>query len=458
MTGIHLRIPDTTLLDGVAAFGAHRGLRESVEIAIGLVAGEHVQVSPESELKDAVCDLWVGCKPGAAPPTKRSLVFFGDGWTAFAGASHNAPDIMPSSDSPLGPYFSACMASGEVFKHLRGLQRGEFITSLIFSLWTGEVCTNWNERPDAPSIEGLVLRPFYLVGVGAVGQASVLALVAARTLRGYATLIDHELLDGTNLNRYLLARQMDASRSDRKVKVAAKALRRRGFDAYAYFGRWEEYLKDIGRQPQRSDVATCEADLRYETVLSCVDNDIVRHEIQNCYPRDLLGASTDGLRAAVTDYDMLSPYQCLKCWNDLPPWHANFTSVKYQLRAMSREQRDAWAREHGFDAGALELHLSDPKCGELTERDLARFATATESAFSVSFVSAAAGFMLAAQLLRTALDGASGYPSDQGTSLYFSFLNGRCRWVGEPRSTKCSCMSGGQDRYRHHWSPSVLIP
>ena len=81
-------------------------------------------------------------------------------------------ETLPDQDADgntLGCYFAACIAAGEVFKRLCGLQpgKGRFIESLTLSLWDFHSYTEWSLAPDGPHLDALGLPPFYLIGAGA---------------------------------------------------------------------------------------------------------------------------------------------------------------------------------------------------------------------------------------------------------------------------------------------------
>lgn len=153
----------------------------------------------------------------------------------------------------------------------------------------------------------------------------------------------------------------------------------------------------------------------------------------------------------VVDYDMRSPFQCLKCWNPLPPRHDALQALTRDLRERTPTERAGWAQKQGLDAEAIERHLSDPKCGEIGERELARFTMSEQPTFSVGFVSAGTGLLLAAQLLRVAINRNTIYPDNRCPSLAFSFASARGLWFSEPRATSCTCNSVGRRRYADQW-------
>jgi molybdopterin/thiamine biosynthesis adenylyltransferase len=359
--------------------------------------------------------------------------------------------IIPSGRNSIGPYFAACLAAGEVFKHLRGLRegRGRFLEALFLSLWEFESRTSWEALSDEHWQVPLTLPPFYLIGCGAVGQAVGAALAGSREVRGYCTTIDGEQNDPENLNRYPLAAQRDLGSS--KSKHTAAFLREVGIDAYAYEGRWPEYVSDIKRPVQRDDVRQMEEQYRYSLVVSCVDKNTARHAIQNFWPAFIMGGSTPGFAIEVNAYDMLSPYECLKCFNRPEPAGPSDSQLVAKLRAMPREQRRVQAEARGADWATLEAYLTDPKCGRLGSTEISKFRDEAVD-WSVGFLSVAAGTLLAAQLLKYGVMGRAAFPAWKGNSLRFNFFNPAPRWTKHLRRTECDCVGAGRIDFERLWA------
>jgi hypothetical protein len=58
-----------------------------------------------------------------APAEEVDLYVAGGGWIAWIGTG--APSLaLVDTSNPIGPWFAACLAAGEVFKRARGLKRG----------------------------------------------------------------------------------------------------------------------------------------------------------------------------------------------------------------------------------------------------------------------------------------------------------------------------------------------
>lgn len=447
---LEIAVPPVPMEPGIALFGEAEDLAETLVRTAELVAGTAMRVRRANGTSEpCVAEVIVG-RGGKNPVAGFSVAALGSGWWAFAGRPENAPDYLPSGRNALGPYFAACLAAGEVFKHLRGLRegKGRFIDALFISLWDFQARASWEALPNGQWPVPFMLPLFYLIGCGAVGQAVAAALVGSGEVRGYGTTIDGECNDPENLNRYPLATQDDLETS--KSELTAAFLRKGGIAAYAYRGRWPEYTSDPNRPPQRDDVRKLESRYRYPLVLSCVDKNTARHGIQNFWPAFVMGGSTPGFAIEVNAYDMRSPYECLKCFNRAEPAGPSNSEIVAELRALPPEERRARAEARGADWRVLEAYLADPKCGRLGEAEVAKFREEAVD-WSVGFVSVAAGTVLAAQLLKYAVLGPAAFPQDQGNSLRFNFFNPAPRWTKHLRREGCDCTGAGREDYERLW-------
>jgi molybdopterin/thiamine biosynthesis adenylyltransferase len=305
--------------------------------------------------------------------------------------------------------------------------------------------------PSGIPLAGLELPPWYLIGAGAVGQALVAAIIAAR-VRAHLTVIDGDAIDDTNLNRYILA--VLSNLGDSKADLAAGYLRAAGHSVYSYGSSWPKYAFSVPHIGQRADLQAYEAEYKYARVLSCVDKNTARRAIQQFWPQLLLGASTDGMGLQVTHYDMNGPYECLKCSNPAEVNLRTLEDAEADLRSRSAEEVRAAAHAVGADPDLVARYLADPKCGELGQQELAKFLAASdERAFSVGFVSVAAGVLLGAQLFKGELVGwDKAFPPDRGATLRLSFLNPGPHWSKHlRRKQECDCSSVGRQEYGALW-------
>lgn len=446
---IEFAIPPVPLHPQVALFGGRADLAETLGKVVTLVAGETVHVAVEFAPADV--EIVVGCVEDLKLTVAHPIGAVGAGWRVFAGRPEAVPEVDLDDPNSLGPYFAACLAAGEVFKRLCGLQpgKGRFIDLLTLSLWDFRAYPDWSQTPDGPRIETLTLPAFYLIGAGAVGQAAAAALAAWKALQGHFTVIDRECVDGTNLNRYPLAMLADIGAV--KTDLLAAQLAGRGFTIHHSNDGWPEYALDsLARAKQRNDLRTEEAAYRYRLVLSCVDKNVPRHAIQNYFPEYLIGASTSGLALAVAAYDMRSDFECLKCHNPPEPKGPPVEEIAARLRRLPRDERRALAEKCGADWDAVEKYIADPRCGKLGETEIEKF-TAGNPDWSVGFVSTASGVMLATQVVKFAMMGPAAFPPTLGNTLRFSFLNPRPTWSMHRRHGSCDCGVKGRRAYDHLW-------
>jgi len=188
--------------------------------------------------------------------------------------------------------------------------------------------------------------------------------------------------------------------------------------------------------------------------LSCVDRNRHRHAIQQFWPEHIIGGSTDELSIQVSAYDMNTDNECLICGNPLDDSEATIESTAKKLRQLSSDERRKALEAQGVDAQAVEEYLANPKCGELGERELAKFLLGNQANdWSAGFVSVAAGVLLATQLVKYAVGGPdSSFPRGGGSTLRYNFLNPAPRRSKHARRGQCICATAGTRAYRALWS------
>lgn len=469
VTRVVVNAPDELLHDRIWPFAGVKPTSIFAMVkACGLqIVGPRIPVEMSSgDHADAAVVVTIGNAPVPVRDV-HTICIFGDGWKAYAGPSGSAPTHVPASDNPLGPYFAACLATGEVFKFFRRVRpgRGAFIERLAVSLFDLSVCESWEMLPADKSVGGLRLQNPYLVGAGAVGQAAALTVGAFANLSGHLTVIDPESLDDlTNLNRYALADLEDLVANRPKADVVETYLTSRGLSVHSASLEWQEFMKRIDRSGQRPELVQLEGRGRYRLILSCVDDtdgNIARHAIQNVWPETLIGASThgDGLRASVSVYNMQADQMCLKCRNPLRDPRKALAAFVENLRTLSEDERRSKVSAIGLSADEVEKALSEPTCSSVGLKQLADYVErAGPPNFSVGFTSVAAGIMLAAHLIRYSLDGIDVLRHTAGGSAFFYFLRPGLRRIYQGRNPSCDCVTHGRVIYRSQWQSDSSIP
>lgn len=403
------------------------------------VAGAAMRVSggPSSRRPDV--DLMIGSSTRLQ--ATRQIAAFGDGWRAMVGPPGELPRLPAASSLPFGPYFAACLGTAEVFKMLCGRRDEDAASAVFFSLWDGRLTASWSSLATGAEPTKLLLPPSYLIGAGAVGQAFLAPIIAFEGVQGYFVVIDDDAIDLTNLNRYLLARLRDVGCG--KVDLAVETLERRAIGVHGYQGLWPAYALDPVRSRARGDLDELERTYGYRQVISCVDGNQARHDIQRFWPEHIIGASTQSLRLTVASYDLSLGDECLMCANPIRP-ERTIEDLARDVQTMPSELRRAMARTRGVDVEALEEFLREPHCGLLGEAELRHFAAEARADWSVGFVSVGAGVLAAAKFVQQSL---VGRPAtwDVGSSLWVTFRPSGARWMRFPRREDCEC-----SRTPHH--------
>ena len=148
-----------------------------------------------------------------APAVDAPMVYAGcDGWVARVGM-RGGPYAVSDGGNPFGAGFAACLAAANVFRFLflaEGANAPD--DDVLFPA-------------DAGSFSGLteftLAAPLVLVGNGAVGNSAAWALARTK-LVGEIHLVDPQIVEIGNLQRYVLCARRDAGRA--KVEIVGKAL------------------------------------------------------------------------------------------------------------------------------------------------------------------------------------------------------------------------------------------
>jgi molybdopterin/thiamine biosynthesis adenylyltransferase len=419
VTRLMLAIPAVPVVVPMPYGHAVGTLRDALAAIPPWAVGNEVSVEIVEQVSGADMVLSLG-PPPATPAGAPVLCAIADRWRLWVGLrEHLPPDVeVRASATPLGPYLAASFLVGEVFKTARGVVRGRAIQSLGYSLWTGAT-GEWPALEAGPELAGHTLPPFYLVGAGAVGQG-VAAILGATPLSGaYVVAIDDDHHDRTNLNRCFVAGEGDVGNA--KVQAVARYLGRSPIVCLPHEGTVVQYVQKP-KPSLQADLARAEADGRYGTVVSCVDRGTSRQDIQGLQPSLIIGGSTVGLSAKTNVYDFSPGTPCLACHNPPEKDGERLRELERLLRAMSREEQDAYLRAHVPDPGPILEHLAAERCGTVGEAMLRDIATASPREFSVSFVSMAAAVLAASRLFSRLLF--NGADRDRPGMTSIAFLKG----------------------------------
>ena len=325
-----------------------------------------VRIGPGTLTADleVVADDWAGGvrTPGQAP-----------------GLGHPAPTLL------LGALVGASHAAGALFRLARLAKPAP--PGVWHDAWTlTQTSLDLGEPSDGPVNAPIDLNPIAVAGMGAVANAFAVALLTHAGATGTLRAADFDVVDESNLNRCLLFVQTDLGHPKADTANSAAA--------------------GIGGDRARLQVNAGKAETafgaeRIDTLISAVDNNRARSALARLCARAVLTGSTYQLRTEITILG--EPAPCLRCFNPPEPVEPD-RNVKARVKAASVEELESMAARTGKTAAELQEWAHTPDCGELDAAVLPALRETGPPAFSVGFVSALTGVLLAATAIRTQSD------------------------------------------------------
>jgi molybdopterin/thiamine biosynthesis adenylyltransferase len=228
-----------------------------------------------------------------------------DGWTCAIRRGFNAGEIAASS-VPFGALAAACFAVAEVFKTLVAscvssedlpAFRRRFTRDWRFSVWAMERVNGDLKPTGSPPVDSLptlAIDHVLQVGAGAVGNAAALAFASTAAITGDLHVLDPKHMDLKNLNRCYYFTEVDVGAT--KAVVLERAAARAG-------------LRVLGEEVGFTSAAARDATV----LLSTVDNNEVRHRMQEVLPLYLVQGATGGTTAVVSVHSPGNKRSCLVC-------------------------------------------------------------------------------------------------------------------------------------------------
>ena len=430
--------------------------RVTLQATVRAIAGNKIESdSLGSESVEVDVDIWVGAKDGDWEDASKSVSIWGTGWRAYIGPNDATVPEVENTANPLGPMLAACFGASYCFRTITRWNGKEANIDAPqgYSLWDGSCSSSWDALTIGEWKEALILPSFYLCGAGAVGQALVAALSMWPGRSGHAVVLDHDPLDDTNLNRYILS-YLGQGILD-KTELTASFLRSDTFSAVeAVPMKWEDYVKPGMHRSKHPELIASEVSSRFELILSCVDKNPARHSIQAYWPRLILGGSTHRLGAQVMRYDLSTNGECLMCNNPLIP-EITIEQKANELRALNGANLDAMLRDLTPQAReAVHAYLAEPKCGTIGEQYVNELGQRLHREFAVGFVSAGTGLLLAAALIQQALR----VPTLIGggnNAAFLGFELNSGRRESFQRALDCKCSSLGLRVFQYLWGVGI---
>ncbi len=217
-----------------------------------------------------------------------------DNWTGRLSTSG------PVGSTDAGNIFSAgvigCLAAANVFRFVfrELLEKVEADSQIEINLLdlhiTGVV------PKEIPVLGNIDVGKVHIVGLGAIGNGVIWALSKLRG-HGEVTLIDHETISLSNLQRYVCATEQDVNLN--KTELAAAQLTLTGFKTIVQTKTWSTYKQ--------------ETKAKEEAVIVGVDSAKDRIGIQSSLPRVIFNGFTENGISGITKHFDFTSSACLCC-------------------------------------------------------------------------------------------------------------------------------------------------
>lgn len=272
---IVLQLPDSALFSRL----------KMIVLAIGCQL-----VEPKEEIPEIV--ISVGNTPLRG---KFNISINSSGWVSYVACNSDVKVLQNHLQNPIGAMGAVCFGSAEVFKRLLELNGCEkkwaktHLKEMNFSFLDYTFSESNIDFPLDVDI-GKIL----LVGVGAVGSGFVYSMLKFENILGDIRVVDPDDIDESTLNRCLTYFDGDIG------KNKAEIIQRYSTDKISIIGE-KIMLSQLKKERKE-----------FPTIISTVDNNDARHEIQYDLPKIIFHGATGNSASAVSVIKLLKN-ACLCC-------------------------------------------------------------------------------------------------------------------------------------------------
>jgi hypothetical protein len=235
------------------------------------------------------------------------LVADAAGWVAAVGCPASAED----DGNPIGPLTGAALTAAEVFKRAFTETYPERRTALQLTPWEGRFSFFSYTDDDASPPLANVRIDTTLIGAGGVGAGFIRAIAAlGPQVSGSLAIVDGDVLTVDNLNRVSYSTLASAKLGEtehavKKVHEATDFLQRHcpNLVVTPHPITFDDFKRRI---PKRED-------RKYDVIVTGLDNDDARWEVQRDLPRVLIDGATGRDMVARVERVEFGRYGCLGC-------------------------------------------------------------------------------------------------------------------------------------------------
>jgi molybdopterin/thiamine biosynthesis adenylyltransferase len=258
--------------------------------ARSLVINDRVDLVPDTSSPTITVVVGTAHVSGDAP-----RIFAGsDGWRALV--SQQGPVGSGLSSNPFGAGAAACFAAANVFRHVfaKQLTCGDLDQNIDLSLLDYQQ----SAAPGSPLPAEIDLGDSHLAGLGAIGNGAMWALSRLPGLTGTLCAVDHDVVDLSNLQRYVMATQNDVGKP--KAGLALALLKRARLRVPAHAVKWSDYVGGLKNR-------------KFERVAVALDNAADRIGLQASLPKWIVNAWTQELDLGISRHGFGDGKACLAC-------------------------------------------------------------------------------------------------------------------------------------------------
>ncbi len=268
------------------------------------------------------------------------MVFYVGSKDWIVKMSTNLPVGVGDSSFSFSSGISACRGAANCFKYvfkdlLNGFEIDSYFEINLLDLYNIE-----NENITELGI--VDLGKFTLIGMGAIGNGFIWALSKLEGVKGECTIIDHEKIELSNLQRYCLTEEKHINIA--KVEHSKQFLQN-GIKPIPFEGNWNKYLKVSGNWNN-------------ELLCVAVDSAKDRVAIQSSLPKKILNAYTENNLSGVCRHLNFLDDACLSCGyipNEKKKSYSQEVSDNLNIPEKERIIRDYLYHNKPVDIKLLEL-------------------------------------------------------------------------------------------------------
>lgn len=277
------------------------------ENLLGCLAGMTQEINPLIELEIVSTDrkglydaaLVVGQYKGELGKT---VYINSDGWLAYIDTDGNHFSWIGDNPNPIGAYTAASLGVAEIFKTIMSKlsMRNRFATtpsgSYVFS--TLDYGFRNNKLGGIKLSKTAQIGSLHMISMGAINSAVLYTLSSIPEIQVKASVVEPQICDISNLNRYLLLTAEEAIQGVSKCSIAQK-IAKHLLEIEVYPESYEDYRRRL-----QSPI---------DTALIGVDNDETRWHIQEDLPGFLLCGGTELYQVRISRHVYPFEEACLGC-------------------------------------------------------------------------------------------------------------------------------------------------